>query len=97
MVEKRKSITRVVNCQYDDFDVYIGRPTKWGNPFIIGKDGNRKEVINKYRDWIMKNDKLLIDVKELKGKTLGCWCSPKECHGEILAKLADAIDIEEDE
>ena len=41
------------------YDVYIGRPSKWGNPFRIGPDGNREEVIRKYRDWIGKQPELL--------------------------------------
>ncbi|PIW12451.1 MAG: hypothetical protein COW35_01440, partial [Candidatus Infernicultor aquiphilus] len=42
-----------------NYDVYIGRPSKWGNPFTIGKDGTRSEVIEKYRIWLMKNQNLL--------------------------------------
>jgi len=91
----RKRITRVVHCKRDDFDIYIGRPTKWGNPFIIGPDGDRTEVLKKYRVWIMENKELLDDVGSLKGKTLGCWCAPKECHGDILAELAESIEDEE--
>ena len=79
----------VVHCKKEPFDVYIGRPSKWGNPFSIGKDGTREEVIDKYRNWIMEQPKLLNCVKELEGKILGCWCSPKECHGDVLAELAN--------
>ena len=91
---KRRVITRVVNCKKDDFDVYIGRPGKWGNPFEIGRDGSREDVIRKYREWIMGKEELLADVKELKGKTLGCWCAPKACHGDVLAELAEATEDE---
>jgi len=88
---KRKNITRVVHCKCDDFDIYIGRPTKWGNPFVIGPDGSRKDVVNKYREWILKNDQLLKDLVELKDKTLGCWCSPRICHGDVLVELIDQL------
>jgi hypothetical protein len=72
------------------FDVYIGRPSKWGNPFKIGKDGSREEVIQKYRQWILDNRTLIAQLAtELKGKTLGCWCKPNTCHGDVLAELAD--------
>ena len=49
---------KVVHCKKAPFDVYIGRPSKWGNPFIIGKHGTREEVINKYEAYIMNNPKL---------------------------------------
>jgi hypothetical protein len=79
----------VVHCKKKYHDVYIGRPSKWGNPFVIGKDGSREEVIEKYRKWLLSNPELLEKVKELKGKILGCWCSPKRCHGDVLADLAN--------
>ena len=74
----------------EPFDIYIGRPSKWGNPFRIGKDGSREDVIQKYRDWILANSNLMAQLPlELKGKTLGCWCKPNACHGDVLAELAD--------
>jgi len=80
---------KVVHCKKEKYDVYIGRPSKWGNPFSIGKDGSREEVIKKYEEWITNGEGkyLLNDLHELKGKILGCWCSPKPCHGDILLKL----------
>lgn len=77
----------VVHCKKDNYDVYIGRPSKWGNPFTIGKDGNREEVIEKYREYLLNNEELMNALPELKGKVLGCWCSPKKCHGEVLLDL----------
>jgi hypothetical protein len=79
----------VVHCKREKYDVYIGRPSKWGNPFEIGKDGNREDVIDKYREWILTQEDLLADLPELKGKVLGCWCSPKACHGDVLTELAN--------
>lgn len=80
----------VVHCKKDKYDVYIGRPSKFGNPFEIGKDGTRKEVIQKYKAWLLKNPELIKQIKaELKGKVLGCWCSPDECHGDILAEISN--------
>jgi hypothetical protein len=70
--------------------VYIGRPSKWGNPFIIGRDGTRAEVIEKYDLWIQTQPELLAALPELKDKVLGCWCKPRACHGDVLARLADA-------
>lgn len=84
------STTRVVHCKKEPFDVYIGRPSKWGNPFKIGKDGLREDVIAKYRQWILANPELIAKLpSELKGRTLGCWCRPNSCHGDVLAELAD--------
>ena len=79
----------VVHCKKDKYDIYIGRPSKWGNPFIIGRDGTREQVIEKYRKWILSQPKLLASLSEIKDKTLGCWCSPKPCHGDILLELSN--------
>lgn len=80
-------MTVVVNKDQADFDVYIGRPGKWGNPFIIGKDGTREQVIAKYEEWIKKQPQLLASLDELRGKRLGCFCKPLACHGDVLARL----------
>ena len=80
-------MSRVVHCKREASDVYIGRPGKWGNPFEIGKDGTREEVIEKYREWIKTQPELIKSLDELKGKILGCWCSPKPCHGDVLIEL----------
>lgn len=79
----------VVHCKKEKYDVYVGRPSKWGNPYEIGRDGDRFDVIAKYEKYLQSNPELLAQVGELKGKRLGCWCSPKICHGDILAKLAN--------
>jgi hypothetical protein len=79
---------RVVHCKKAPHDVYIGRPSKWGNPFPIGKDGTRAQVIAKYEKWLRTNPSLMADLHELRGKTLGCWCSPLACHGDVLVRLA---------
>lgn len=70
--------------------VYIGRPSKWGNPFEIGKDGDREEVCKKYAEWILTQPELIEQAKaELKGKDLVCYCAPHACHGDTLIKLAN--------
>jgi hypothetical protein len=91
MTDEMRSATdgRVVHCKRKPFDVYIGRPGKWGNPFVIGKDGSREEVIRKYEDWLQTQPDLLAALPELRGKVLGCWCSPHPCHGDVLVRLAD--------
>ena len=82
------SITRIVHCKKQQFDVYIGRPGKWGNPFVIGKDGTRSEVIARYEAWLKTQPELLAGLHQLQGKVLGCWCSPLPCHGDVLARLS---------
>jgi hypothetical protein len=59
----------------------------WGNPFQIGRDGTREEVIEKYRRYILSKPELLAQLESLRGKTLGCWCSPQSCHGDVLVEL----------
>ena len=77
----------VVNKYKDAFDIYIGRGSKWGNPFIIGKDGDRRAVIDKYREYVLGRHDLMSALHELDGKVIGCFCKPKPCHGDVLAEL----------
>ncbi|CAF2379329.1 unnamed protein product [Rotaria sp. Silwood2] len=85
-----KPRTQVVHCRKSNYDVYIGRPSDWGNPFVIGRDGDRADVIRKYRSWIMRQPDLLARAKkELRGRRIACWCKPEACHGDILAEIAD--------
>lgn len=90
--------TKVVHCKKEKFDVYIGRPSKWGNPYTHKESSldvihvnTPQEAIAKYREWILKQDKLLNDLHELKDKILGCWCKPFECHGDVLVELINEM------
>ncbi|GAB6141924.1 hypothetical protein JCM14076_26530 [Methylosoma difficile] len=87
--------TKVVNVdKKEKYDVYIGRGSDWGNPYVIGKDGDRDEVIRKYKyDFergFLKGDKQKLLL--LKGKVLGCHCKPAACHGDILVEYLNSID-----
>lgn len=89
--------TTVVNVgRGQPYDVYIGRPMPgypaegWGNPFRIGRDGTRAEVLAQYQTYLHSQPDLLLRVRDLRGKRLGCWCAPAACHGDVLARLADA-------
>lgn len=85
-------MTKVVHCQKDSFDIYIGRPSLWGNPFKINDGMTRKDAINAYREWVLYAEdaqELRDQIHTLKGKTLGCWCKPKTCHGDILVEIID--------
>lgn len=70
--------------------VYIGRPGRWGNPFVIGRDGTRQQVIAKYREYLLCSERLMAALPELRGKDLVCWCAPEACHGDVLVQLANA-------
>jgi len=80
----------VVNVKHEKCDEYCGRPTVYGNPFRIGKDGTRIDVIIKYIDYFF--DRLEKDpwfkkkIFELKDKKLGCWCAPELCHCDVIAE-----------
>jgi len=80
---------KVVHCKREPYDTYIGRGSKWGNPYIIGVDGDREEVISKFEAYIMNKPDLIADLHELRGKVLGCWCAPKACHGDILKRMVE--------
>lgn len=73
--------------------IYVGRPTKWGNPFEIGRDGTRAEVIAKFRQWVLSpaQEHLRADAQdELQGKDLVCWCAPLDCHASIWLEIANS-------
>jgi hypothetical protein len=90
--------TRVVHCKREKYDVYIGRPSKWGNQYSHKPESiasilvdSREEAIELYREWITRGEgqNLLLQLDELKGKTLGCWCKPHACHGDVLVELIE--------
>lgn len=76
--------------------VYIGRgrrdmPSAWGNPFVIGPDGTRDEVIAKFRAWLMSQPDMQARARrELAGKDLVCFCAPNACHGDVLLEVANS-------
>jgi len=96
---------RVVHCKREPFDIYIGRPSKWGNPFthikglpgISTKTGtlavyeveSRDAAVEAYEEWIQTQPDLLAALPQLKGMVLGCWCAPQRCHGDVLVRLAN--------
>jgi hypothetical protein len=90
-------MNKIVHCQRGPFDVYIGRPSKWGNPFVIGKHGSRTAVIAKYREWVLQQPALMSELPELRDKILGCWCSPLPCHGQVLIDLLEKTDFNEED
>jgi len=80
--------------------VYVGRPSRWGNPFTY-KTGTRAEVVvpvaevlPRYEAWLRDQPELMAAIGELRGKVLGCWCAPSPCHGDVLARIADEQNAE---
>lgn len=84
------SQTRVVNIKKGmAYDIFIGRPGVWGNPYKIGKHGTREEVIALYRKYLELSPALMAAIPALKGQRLGCYCWPEACHGDVLVELAE--------
>lgn len=88
--------TKVANKDKgDEYDIYIGRGSPWGNPFAIGDDGmSRDDVINKFdvyfHEQILSDPLKVKELQSLKGKTLGCHCKPSACHGDIIANYLNS-------
>lgn len=108
IIEGMENETRVVHCKKEPFDVLIDRTTIYGNPFAIGKDGDRTLVCEKYgrwlEEWLLYGNEIQIgkfnnrvvceSLKSLRGKILGCWCKPQQCHGDTLVKLIEELCLE---
>jgi hypothetical protein len=70
--------------------VDIGRGSKWGNPYRIGQDGTRSDVLTKYAQWALSQPEFIASIKaELCGKDLLCYCKPLPCHGDFLLEVAN--------
>lgn len=79
----------VVNIRHEQCDFYCGRPSFVGNPYEIGRDGTREEVISKYKIWFYNKIKDITfrdRVLKLHNKRLGCWCKPLACHCDIIVE-----------
>ncbi|ARK07459.1 thermostable DNA polymerase I [Sphingobium phage Lacusarx] len=72
--------------KYPKGDVYCGRGTPWGNPYIGGKHGSRDTVCDKFEKFVLPE----LDVEPLRGKHLLCWCKPLRCHCDAILKKANA-------
>ncbi len=99
--EGEGNMVRVLNKRTDTITpnaVYVGRPSKWGNPFKINdplmpphltREEKQKAVVDEYRRYILANPELMSQLAELKGKDLVCWCSPLPCHADVLLSLSN--------
>lgn len=91
--------TVVVNIKTGEpFDVFVGRPSKWGNIYshlprtaAKFKTKTREEAIEKYRAYLLSRPDLLADIEELRGKRLGCFCAPLACHSDVLIEILSMV------
>lgn len=100
MLEEFSQDTRVVHCRKESYDVYIGRPSEYGNPYTHINDKQtkaqfvvktREDAISSYRKWLLSQPEMLKRIMELDGKVLGCWCKPKSCHGDVIVEVINKI------
>lgn len=73
--------------------VLVDRSTDFGNPFVIGRDGNREQVCDKYDVWIWMPEQRWLRARmmeELRGEDLLCWCEPERCHARTIMSIANA-------
>jgi hypothetical protein len=86
-------VIRVLNKKRDGVPpgaIYIGRGSPWGNPFVIGRDGTREDVIRKFETYARERLRREPDwLAPLRGKNICCWCSPEFCHGDVIAILIE--------
>lgn len=94
---------KVVNKKmYRGNGIYIGRGSIFGNKFVIGKDGSREDVIEKYLEWLreeyrnggkVKSELLELVERYKMGEelVLVCWCKPLGCHGDILKMVIEKL------
>ena len=84
-------MTKVVNVHNEPYDICIMRPSIYGNPFIIGRDGTRDEVVEKFRlyfaERIHDDTIFCLAIGELRGMRIGCCCAPEACHGDVMAEF----------
>lgn len=81
---------KVLNSKDTSLGIYVGRPTKWGNPFIIGELYTREESVAMYRKWLQrKTEEGALHPEELKGFDLRCWCAPLLCHADVLLEVSE--------
>ena len=75
-------IPRVLNRRTDRIPrdaYYCGRPSPFGNPFVIGRDDTRDDVCNKFGGWLLTQPKLLAMLPDLSCRDVVCWCAPSRC------------------
>ena len=100
-MDKQLRVPRVLNARkvgkIAPNAVYVGRPSPYGNPFVLGVHGTREEVIAMHEARVRGDRRLRQDIRrDLKGKDLICWCAPETCHADIYLRIANGLEIPED-
>ena len=89
------TLCTVVNLKKESYDVYIGRGSMWGNPFVVRRESERMSAIQNYKKYLIekidRGEITLAHLYALKGQRLGCFCQPKPCHGEVIADIVNAL------
>lgn len=95
---------RVVHCKREPYDVYVGRPGPYGNPYshLPGRGetlvGSREEAIRRLeedlRAAMAESRETVVDfLRPLAGRTLGCWCAPRPCHADVYVRLCHEVGL----
>lgn len=97
---------KVVHCKREPYDIYIGRPSVWGNPYSHLRTSmakyncdTREQAVEKYEEYVRKcldvnhDDFVKHFLQPLVGKVLGCWCAPKSCHGDVLIRIINELGL----
>lgn len=92
---------RVLNARDVGTDVkdavYVGRPSKWGNPIKLASESQREQVIDEYLEYLRDQPQLVDDMRrELAGKDLICWCAPRTCHADVIKHVASGNPVPDD-
>lgn len=94
---KRIQRKRTKGWRMPEGTVFVGRPTRWGNPFkvtdvtALNQNWKHAEAVEQFREWVSTQDELQAAIRsELAGKDLACWCSPDlPCHADVLLVMAN--------
>jgi hypothetical protein len=79
---------RVVHCKREPYTHYIGRPSVFGNPFVLERECERDDILTYYNIYARRQGEVLDAIMALpEDAVLGCWCWPKPCHGEIIMEI----------
>ncbi len=86
--------TKVVNLLKEEYDVYIGRPSIFGNPYHLKDELEREKIVEAYKiyfyDRLQRDEEFKREVLKLKGRVLGCYCKPKKCHGDVIVEYLES-------
>lgn len=100
----RVRLSRAKGWRLPPNTVVVSRPSRWGNPYKVGRDGGAEECVRKYAaamfrythaegsiEDLLLDELTLDDLASLRGKNLACWCLlDQPCHADVLLRLANS-------